>query len=179
MKNNDKVLYNGEWIKVIDRDGYQFAEESKCPMGRVAVLAYTMNPVQFLVFMENCPAHDKGRSEYSIAGSLDKLNESPSEAARRELFEEGGFQVESKDLIDLGVVYPSKGASEKVYLFAVDIAGLEQKKTPKDGSDGESKSYPNFISLEKVWFVENPVFLAMVARLKAYQSGLFSNFKES
>lgn len=51
------------------------------------------------------------------AGKLDKLDETPLEAAKRELSEETGY--EAKNWLDLGMIYPTPGyCDENLYMFA-------------------------------------------------------------
>ncbi|MDE5852583.1 MAG: NUDIX hydrolase [Oscillospiraceae bacterium] len=78
------------------------------------------------------------------AGKLDKLNETPFEAAKRELSEETGY--EAKNWIDLGMIYPTPGyCDENLYMFAAtDIKKVCNIHT----DEGE------FLTVEKLPFDE-------------------------
>jgi nudix-type nucleoside diphosphatase (YffH/AdpP family) len=65
------------------------------------------------------------------AGKMDKPDEDPSDAARREIVEETGYHINDLQLVLEG--YASPGAvTERLYLFIASYAGLKQV-TPGGG----------------------------------------------
>lgn len=61
-----------------------------------------------------------------VAGSIEHSN-TPVETAVREVEEEAGYKLVPSQLVSLGKCYPSPGGtSERIYLFAADVAGIDQ-----------------------------------------------------
>jgi ADP-ribose pyrophosphatase len=61
-----------------------------------------------------------------VAGSVGK-NDNPTSTAINEVEEEVGFEIKAEQLKSIGRCYPSPGGtSERIYLFASDIAGTHK-----------------------------------------------------
>ena len=61
-----------------------------------------------------------------VAGSIEN-NSDPVETAVREVEEEVGYKLTSSQLVALGKCYPSPGGtSERIFLFAADVANIRQ-----------------------------------------------------
>ncbi len=91
----------------------------------------------------------------SVAGSLEP-GEYGEDAVRKraalELAEEAGFWVSPEKLIRLGGgFFPSHGQStEKIFLFAVDVGGVEKGSASGDGSVNEALNEIEFFGINKV-----------------------------
>ncbi|MCX7830443.1 MAG: hypothetical protein N2445_05235 [Acidobacteria bacterium] len=96
----------------------------------------------------------------AIAGSLecsDKSLTKIKERARKEVLEEAGFEISTKDIISLGKpFFTSPGQStEKIYPFAAKVDLSEQKVFSGDGSllekeSGKTKFYSKSKALEMI-----------------------------
>lgn len=85
--------------------------------------------------------------QWELPGGLIDSGEEPEIAAKRELLEETGYQVEK--LISLGEFYPSFGSTdEKIYLFeAICTEHIEKCLDDAEVLDVEEVSYEQFKSI--------------------------------
>jgi len=88
--------------------------------------------------------HSLKKWEYELPAGMVDTEESPEEAARRELTEETGY--EAGKLTSLGYFYPSAGSTnEKIYLFLAENLTRQEQET----DTGEEIETIN-ISLQKL-----------------------------
>ncbi|MCK5878551.1 MAG: NUDIX hydrolase [Holophagae bacterium] len=113
----------------------------------------------------------------SVAGSLESGDigeKAVRDRAVMELDEEAGFQISSEKLMPLGAgFFPSHGQStEKIFLFAADVSGMEQGNARGDGSVNESLNVIEFHEINEILSmcregrIEDPKIEIGVSRLK-------------
>ena len=166
----DKILYEGKWLSIVERDGwYQFSRET-ARAGVVYVLVFrkaVFHPV--LGRYEICPAHgDAEPILTSLSGGIE-VGQDPADAAVAEVYEEAGYRITRDQLIDLGKVNLTKSTDTIGYLYAVDVSDLERGDAPGDGSLGEEKSYCNWISVWDTQMCKCPVMAALLVRADAHR----------
>ena len=165
---SDKILYQNEYLAIIERKGYFFSREIRCNGIIVTLLPFRINKgtgMEFLARLEVCPAHGEDLTLYSITGGLEK-GKTIKETAQQELHEEAGFQVELDEFIDLGHVRPSKAADTTVYLFAVDVASKLQSAPQGDGSKFEANASVKWVNYKQGIQIEDPLFVTALTRLR-------------
>jgi len=129
------TLFNGKWLSIKARKGWEFAERTN-PRGAVIVVALT--DVRELLFVEQYRPPIEATTIEMPAGLIGDLagaeDEDILESARRELVEETGFQAARLDYIMGGPV--SAGMSTEVAHF-VRATGLVQVSAG-GGDDSEN-----------------------------------------
>lgn len=163
----DKVLFDGEWIQVKQKDDwYQYIHMTKTNGQAVVVIVYDFsNPMdqKLLGRWENTPCHDAEQSFCntlkphlyltSITGQMDKKGKSPQEIALMELEEEAGIIGSLDDLESLGTCYPSKASDTLMHLFAYNGHNKDLGEIKGDGTRGEADAYVEWMPAHKV--IEN------------------------
>jgi 8-oxo-dGTP pyrophosphatase MutT (NUDIX family) len=163
-----KILYDNEWLSLIDSDGYIYSHEVKGDGKKVAILVVdSQNPGKVLGRYENTPAHGDGIQLASITGTVE--DDDPLSTAVMETDEEAGFFVDEDELIELGIVRPSKSADTTCYLYAVDVAGKTQHEPEGDGSSGEQGAYVKWISAQDAVECKDPLMSVMLMRYALMQ----------
>ena len=173
----DEVIGGDEWLQLRKSpDGYTYAHEVRCQGTIVAVLVFRTDDenAPILGRYERNPAHrDMEAPDFdyealpfelaSITGGLEP-DQCPVETAVMEVQEEGGYLVDKEKMIDLGIVRPSKGMDTTMYLFAVDVTGMQQGDITGDGSEGEQGAYAEWISVGEAVSCKDPMMATMIAR---------------
>ena len=121
-----KVLFKGDWLSVVERDGWEFVYDHRCKGRGVALLPYRREDngrIVFLIRKEPIPCWGDGRVPCSISGMRDEEGETPEQTAARELKEETGYQIQLDELVSLGMGQTSKASSTTVNLYTVDLTG--------------------------------------------------------
>lgn len=166
LKNRDEILFQGNWLSIILRDGwYEFAQYNTSA-GGVYILpyrdGYPEKPI--LGRYEITPAHlDTKPTLTTITGGIN-INRRPIDVAIEEMHEEAGYKVERNQLVSLGTVYLAKGADFVGHLYAIDITGLPRGEAPGDGSKGEEGAYCDWVSVKKMINCKEPVVSCLLLR---------------
>jgi 8-oxo-dGTP pyrophosphatase MutT (NUDIX family) len=162
----DKILFQNKYLAVIDRDGYIFSREVRCDGKIISVLPFRnrANGMEFLARQEICPAHGPELELCSITGGVE-AGESIQQAAKEELLEEAGYEVNLDELINLGVAQPSKSADTTVYLFAVDISEKTQMVAKGDGTPLEASGSVQWVDHGQAIQITDPLIVTAVVRL--------------
>ncbi len=112
------VEFEGKFLRVISKNGWEYAERNNA-VGAVGILAITEDDELLLVEQFRIPV---GNRTIEIPAGLygdDENDQSPEDAARRELVEETGYQA--KSMTELLEVSTSPGMiSEKTKLFKAE-----------------------------------------------------------
>jgi len=166
---NDKTLWEDEWIAVKSKDDwYTYTHSVKSDGLGVAVLGYTDDNL-ILGRYENVPPHGDGIALTSLTGMVEK-GDTPLETAVKELKEESGFDSESSDFMDLGVVRPSKSSDTTIHCFAIRLDYKEGNlEGAGDGTKGEEGSYCKFVNFEEAVWSKDALISLMTARLNSKQ----------
>jgi 8-oxo-dGTP pyrophosphatase MutT (NUDIX family) len=140
-------------MKVIAETPYfdfvQFAGQSglhiKIPS--VAVLPYTVDENgivnQIGILREQNQLREGGFAKTLITGSIEVSDEDTLATAVRELYEEGGFNMNGGPVDKwtyLGGFHDSKDSDRIIPTFAVDVTGVEQEPAQGDGTPQEQNS---------------------------------------
>lgn len=137
-----KILFQNDVIEVIQNDN-RLGIKQKDPS--VIVLPYITddngNPKKLGLITEPSPIRDTKISYTVITGSPDPSDLDILATAKRELKEEGGYEVENTDKWEyLGNIYTSKMVVNGNPAFGVDITGLEGNVPEGDGSENEENA---------------------------------------
>ncbi len=144
-KNNSvKILKEGRYLQLLEKDRWEYVARKNCK-GIVAILAVTDDKKVLFVEQYRVPV-----GKYVIelpAGLIDdgagESNESLIDAAKRELFEETGYEAKTIEPVIDG---PSS-ASSSVMLFLVRARGL--KKNGAGGGDETESIVVHEVPLRK------------------------------
>jgi 8-oxo-dGTP pyrophosphatase MutT (NUDIX family) len=166
----DKVLFENQFLSVIERKGYFFVRSTRSQGIKVSLLPFhkesKTSALKFLARLELCPAHGPQLEYCSITGGL-VPGKTVEETACQETWEEAGYFVKESELISLGTVRPSKEMDTLVHLFAIDVTGKEQSTPPGDGSTLEAIASIEWVNYEKGIQINDPLFVTAITRLLA------------
>lgn len=166
FEGRDEILYRGNWMSIIRRDGWYEFSSFLTGGGGVYILAYRdhlQRPI--LGRFEICPAHNDSEPILtSITGGIPE-DKSPKEIAILEMYEEAGYRISQNQLVDLGKVFLSKASDNVAYLYAVDVTNLFRGEAPGDGTKGEEGSYCDWVSLKDAMFCKDPVMSTLILRV--------------
>ena len=127
-----QVLYDGRFLRLLDRGGWEYAERTNA--SAVVVVAAVTEDRRLLLVEQYRPALDARVLEMpaGLVGDLPgEADEDLVEAARRELLEETGYEAERLEVLTAGP--SSSGSSNEVltFLFAPDV-----RRVAAGGGDG-------------------------------------------
>lgn len=167
-----KQLFDNEWISVFEtEDGYVYAKDVRG--GFVAFLGWRKNDegeMEYLARFEKVPSRypDKTMENLpitmvSLSGTVEE-GDSAEETAVREVMEESGYEISEDDLVDLGIVCPSKSMYSRVHLYAADLTGKEKKDAKGDGSKYEDEAHCEFVTFDELVYSDDPVLHSLFMR---------------
>jgi len=143
---NDKILYEGQYLRLINRKGWEFAERINCA-GVVFILAVTNDDKIVLCEQYRVPV---GNSVIEIPAGLVSdteatLGETFEDAAKRELLEETGYQAEKMTLIMEG---PAAVGSSSAMIHFYRAERLE--KVASGGGDETENIIVHEVALQDI-----------------------------
>lgn len=150
--SQSKVLHETPNFHLVDREGMV----GIVPLFmNVVVMPFVSDeqglPLAVGVLEENNPFREGGRCITLITGTSDEEDPDLLSTAKRELFEESGFDAPENDRwYYLGSVTSSKFVDHEQPCFAVDVTGLEKSEAPTDGSEQEQSMEFKFIPANDV-----------------------------
>ncbi len=167
------MLFQNQFLAIIERDGYTFSREVRCNGEIVSLLPFRIdeNKMMFLARLEICPAHSLQLERCSITGGIES-GMSAEAAAQQELWEEAGFQADTSELISLGQVRPSKSADTIAHLFAIDVTQKSQSIPPGDGTHFEADASVMWVDYIQGIQIADPLFVTAITRLQSLKSAL-------
>jgi 8-oxo-dGTP pyrophosphatase MutT (NUDIX family) len=143
-KSKEEILFNGEWLDLVKIEGSTFIRNKHMS---VAILPYKTDDTGMIkeigILEEYNPIRVNNKCETLITGTVEYEDDSLLFTAKRELLEEGGFEVKSEEndrWLFLGTIYPYKDNDRLVPIFACDVTRIEQVEAKGDGSEKEKKS---------------------------------------
>ncbi len=144
---NDRILYKTPFLALIERDSWYYFAQIPGSMGGVTLLLYRQDKDKpILGRYEICPAHlDTVPTLTAIAGGIEE-EDTPTQTAIKEAYEEAGYRLEGNDLVDLGSCRLSTNQDTIVYLFAADVTDKKRAHAPGDGTKGEEGSYCDWVT---------------------------------
>jgi len=145
---NDEIVYENDFMKVINYKDWTFVEESD----RIVVLPYVKDEGFVFLRAEVIPTWnykykntDLGKSSHFltvISGTIEN-NETPEKTLRRELYEEAGIVLNQFYNFDItGPFFESKGNLSQFYICLMELNYSDYKLVAPtgDGSIDEKKS---------------------------------------
>lgn len=169
MPKSRKVLFDSQWLRVVELNGWFHASEPSISKDNkaVAVLPYrkNKNSIQFLSRFELNPAHmtDLIHQVSVITGACETGN--PRYHAKMELLEEGGYNIPEERFKFLGVVNPMKASCTQLYLYIIRIYQKDKREEAKgDGGEHESKEYADWVDRQTMINCKDPYAHTMILR---------------
>jgi 8-oxo-dGTP pyrophosphatase MutT (NUDIX family) len=162
----DRILYENEFLAIVERDGYTFSREVRCKEIIVSVLPFRFenNDLEFLARPEICPAHGPELERCSITGGL-KPELTIEETVLQGLWEEAGYRATLDELVSLKQVRSSKSSDTRVYPFAINVSHKQQTPPQGDGTVLEATASVEWIDYDQGLQIEDPLFITMMTRL--------------
>jgi len=163
----DSLLFENEYLALIERDGYFFVREVRCNGVIVGMIPFRMfnGQVQYLARLEITPPHNDQPELCCITGGLEP-EQTLESCAVTELYEESGYRIEKEELLFLGTVRPSKSSDTTVYLFSVDLTRQIQDLPKGDGTRWEQDASVRWLSREEAIQIKDPLHIAGLARVE-------------
>lgn len=165
---NERILFQGNWITVAEKDGYEYVKDSS---GHgVLVLPYKISAngeLWILAREEPVPPHYPSMHLCGLTGTHEE-GESLSLTAVRELREESGFIVSEEFLFPLGWTFVSKASTFKCHMYAVDVTKAIWEEPKGDGSELEKRSSCKWLTLEQAIWVPDSTFGQALSRMAFY-----------
>lgn len=176
-----KVLFEDKWFQVVDIEGTIGLKNKEMS---VAVLPYRVNEMGMIteigLLKELNYFREGDFAQTLITGTIEYEDDSLLLTAKRELLEEGGFDLKNDEYnsrwLFLGPVYLYKTSDQMVPVFAVDVTGIEQKSAEGDGSEKESKSKLEMTEVGNGIASEEALVLAAFLRLFNYMYAKTLNY---
>lgn len=173
IKSKSTILCKNEWVSLnIIKDpsrkigGYVYSSEVRCNGNIVSFLPYRYsekNKLEFLFRCEATPCWDLDKiCVSSFTGGVD-TGDSIQKTVLKELREESGFEIQNKDLIDLGQTYGSKSSDTIYHLFSMDLSNLKQTKELEVESELEKTSFCKWYKYDDI-YTEDPLAYSILFR---------------
>jgi 8-oxo-dGTP pyrophosphatase MutT (NUDIX family) len=169
MSKTDKVLFENDWVSLVDR-GTRTGMVQKY-MG-VGVLPFTTDDTGMIntigLLDEHNPFREDHHSMTLITGTVEGSDKDLIDTVVRETKEEGGFSINRDNTFYfLGSFSLSKDDDKVIPVFAVKVNDLTQGEATGDGSEAEKRSELKMVSIEKI--TETQESLALAAFFKLFQ----------
>lgn len=173
-----KTLFENKWVALKEMacpaqgiNGYDFLHETRCNGKIISILPFRKigDDSEYLIRKEVTPCWSLDPEHSSITGG-DEGN--VIESAIRELEEEAGFDIEEKDLIDLGTCYGTKSTDTVYYLFSTDLTGKEMHQPKGDGSKLEAEASNEWVKYDFLLTVKDPLVSTICLRLQKNRGNL-------
>lgn len=171
MKNY-KTLKEFDKFDVVDVDGFIGI---KLKTMSVAVMPFTIDENGMIdtigLLKEYNPFREGDYSHTLITGTIDYEDDSLLYTAKRELKEEGGYEIPDTDnekWIYLGNFYPYKDSDRQIPTFAVDVTGIKAGEPKTDGTKKEKLSSLEMIASNNIMITEEMLPLSAFLRLFNY-----------
>lgn len=174
----DKILYKNEWFSVIEKH-YKDAVMTGIDhhLDGIVILPYILknNVLEKIGVIYECNPLRKNNFSYTLITGGVHDNETTIEASKRELLEEGGFDVKnSDDWTFLGYLTTSKQSTERYCCYCVNITEYQQVQANKDGSPNEYMTKFEILPLNKFRKTEDSFILSVLMKfLENFYSNIF------
>lgn len=163
----EKVLWENKWFQVVQKEDTNGAMMSglKPLLGNVVVVPYVKEGDKITkigIMNEVNPMWGEGTHVTTITGGVEE-GEDNLVAAKRELKEEAGYDVDDSDkwqfICETNV---SKLIDASQPCFAVDVTGLEVGEATKDGTVNEELSSFELLDIDDAIYKCRDAYIAMV-----------------
>lgn len=169
-----KTLHETENFQLIECDGLVGI---KPLFTNVVVMPFTSDsqglPLAVGVLKEPNPFREEGNNISLVTGTTDEEDGDLLSTAKRELYEETGFNVpDNSKWYYLGSVTSSKFVDHEQPCFAVDVTGVEKEEPKTDGSQKEMEAEFKFIPANDVVNVKDIFIPGLFLKLFKYVLGM-------
>jgi len=169
--NRPIELHHTPWVSLYRIGSYVYSHETRSDGKIVAVLGYLRKHPQFVLGrFEATPCHGNKIELVSLTGGVER--NSPLHSARKELYEEAGYNLLAEKFISLGTVRPSKSQDTVVFLYAVPInKGKPYMKCRGEGDEEDKKDddfkdhYCQFVHWTDAIASSDPLLVTLTVRL--------------
>lgn len=139
-----ETLFKNRWLEMREikdadtHEGYTYIHENRCNGHIVSLLPFrrTDDGYEYLLRREITPCWGKDPLVSSITGGVEECGIITS--AAHELEEEGGYHMDTWELIDLGTIFGTKCSDTIYHLWSADLTDKEKGIAGGDGSKLES-----------------------------------------
>ena len=150
-QSKDKLIVETKHLSMCQTEkGFYYCQRRS--VNSIAVLCFKKENSQyyFLIRYQPMPQVEEKKSwdqlyPCPITGSIEN-NESATESAIREVFEEGGITLKEDEIILINPNVASTQMNEKVFCFLADVTNKEIKTPQNDGSIFEAVSKNIWVS---------------------------------
>ena len=172
-KLKSKLLYKTPWLELrVSSRKFYFAQRKGINSTAALCFKKTKHGFEFLMRYQPLPVLElknyklnKALYPCPITGSLEK-NETVEQNVIKEVFEESGYKITKKHLVDCVLATASTQMNEVVFHFLVNLTGIKQSK--QDLGDG---SYFEGIS-ENKWISQKQLESILHSNKELYLSSL-------
>lgn len=154
FKETKKAKYNIKYdgyLKVKEKDGYEFVVESDC----VIMIPHLLEYDEFLFRKKLIPPYtyslpNKEMFLTTVSGTIDN-NEKPIDTLKRELIEECGIKLNStyNNFVNYGDFFMTKGNSAKYHIFYIPLNRNDYTIVPITGDGSEAEKHSKTIRVDK------------------------------
>jgi ADP-ribose pyrophosphatase len=140
------VLFEGRYLRLLSQNGWEYVERVNCT-GIAVIVALTPEREVLLVEQFRLPVRGSViEFPAGLVGDVEGVeHESVEEAAKRELFEETGYEASSLVLLTEGP--PSSGLSTEIVSF---FGALDIVKTGEGGGDDTESIVLHMVHIESI-----------------------------
>lgn len=148
---NDKLLIKTKHLSMFEtKEGFIYCQRRS--INSIAALCFKKikNDYQFLIRYQPLPEIKEKvdwKQPYAcpITGSIEK-DELPEITAIREVYEEGGLKIETKNIVNHFMCISTTQMNEKVFHYLIDASNVKQDIPQNDGTIFESVSFNKWIN---------------------------------
>jgi len=166
------VLFEDKWFQVVNVDGQVGLKNKEMSVGVLPYQTDGTGMISEIGLLKELNYFREGDYCHTlITGTIEYEDDSLLYTAKRELLEEGGFELGENDndrWIFLGPIYLYKNSDQMIPVFAVDVTGLKQKEAKGDGSKKEANSKLEMVSVGNGISSDEGLVLASFLRLFNY-----------
>lgn len=172
-----EVLFDANYfdvIKIEDEGAMMVGIEPK--HGCVVVMPYTLKDdgsfEKMGVNWECNPLREGNFWLTMITGGIEETDSTPFEAAKRELLEESGYNIEEDERWDyLGTLTISKLIKSELFCYCVNVTNLKREEKKGDGTENERKSEFKLISPADAVKSKDTYILSMMMKYFVFKYG--------
>lgn len=173
--NDPNVRYEDDYFRVVEvpqtGDDYVAFDPKRRTVAVLGFRGKVGAEGECLVRKEQIPAwnnESKSRPYHycCIRGGIEE-GEDPQYSAKRELQEEAGYEVQTKDLYDLGTMYHSKENMANTHLYGVNLTDCVRFNDDGDGSYSEEIASNEWVKMSECCqkHIKDPLIHVALIRL--------------
>ena len=173
---NDKVLYQDEYITIRSLNGWSMLEEKD----NVCCIPIFIEKNKIFLRKETVPSYNKRDSqEYHltvISGTIE-TDETPDMTLRRELVEEAGIVLNDNYKINfLDCLFKSKSGTAKMFIALIPLSESDYSETYIKGDGSKEEKNSQTVSID-IKFINSLFPADLVTRLLLLETKSYLNLK--